>query len=64
MIPEIIPGRGPRATSRLTGCLYGKGTAAEHVDPQLVAPWDDFTPPRHPSRPTSARMIEIDYGLR
>lgn len=44
MIPEIIPGRGPRATRRLTGCLYGKGTVAEHIDPQPMAPWDDFTP--------------------
>lgn len=61
MIPEIIPGRGPRATRRLTGCLYGKGTVAEHVDPQLVAPSDDFTPAPTPA-PTPAAARTASEG--
>jgi hypothetical protein len=44
VIPKIILGKGPRATRRLIGYLYGKGTANEHVDPHLVASWNDFAP--------------------
>ncbi|MGP4012045.1 mobilization protein [Streptomyces sp. 4N124] len=42
MIPKIITGKG--STRRLIAYLFGKGTANEHVDPHLVASWNDFAP--------------------
>ncbi|MFC4466119.1 mobilization protein [Streptomyces xiangluensis] len=44
MIPKIILGKGPHATRRTIGYLFGKGRANEHVDPHLVASWNDFAP--------------------
>ncbi|RZB18676.1 mobilization protein [Streptomyces sp. F001] len=42
MIPKIITGKG--STRRLIAYLFGKGDANEHVDPHLVASWNDFAP--------------------
>ncbi|GEC04751.1 mobilization protein [Streptomyces spinoverrucosus] len=42
MIPKIITGRG--STRRLIAYLFGEGDANEHVDPHLVASWNDFAP--------------------
>ncbi|MEV5678945.1 mobilization protein [Streptomyces sp. NPDC052179] len=42
MIPKIILGQG--GTRGLIRYLFGKGQANEHVDPHLVASWNDFAP--------------------
>lgn len=42
MIPKIILGQG--GTRGLIGYLFGKGQANEHVNPHLVASWNDFAP--------------------
>ncbi|WP_406169093.1 mobilization protein [Streptomyces canus] len=42
MIPKIILGKGD--TRRLIAYLFGKGDANEHIDPHLVASWNDFAP--------------------
>ncbi|GAA2641022.1 mobilization protein [Streptomyces vastus] len=44
MIPKIILGKGPQATRRTIGYLFGKGRANEHIDPHLVASWNGFAP--------------------
>ncbi|WP_329336173.1 relaxase/mobilization nuclease domain-containing protein [Streptomyces sp. NBC_00663] len=44
MIPKIILGKGPKATRRTIGYLFSKGRANEHIDPHLVASWNDFAP--------------------
>jgi hypothetical protein len=44
LIPKIILGKGPHATRRTIGYLFGKGRANEHIDPHLVASWNDFAP--------------------
>jgi hypothetical protein len=44
LIPKIILGKGPQATRRTIGYLFGKGRANEHIDPHLVASWNDFAP--------------------
>ncbi|MFJ8093116.1 relaxase/mobilization nuclease domain-containing protein [Streptomyces griseofuscus] len=44
MIPKIILGKGSHAVRRTIGYLFGKGRANEHVDPHLVASWNDFAP--------------------
>ncbi|MFI6804172.1 mobilization protein [Streptomyces luteogriseus] len=44
MIPKIILGKGPHTTRRTIGYLFGKGRANEHIDPHLVASWNDFAP--------------------
>ncbi|MFJ9345349.1 relaxase/mobilization nuclease domain-containing protein [Streptomyces sp. NPDC101237] len=44
MIPKIILGKGPHAVRRTIGYLFGKGRANEHIDPHLVASWNDFAP--------------------
>ena len=54
MIPKIILGKGPHATRRTIGYLFGKGRANEHINPHLVASWNDFAP--DPGRtPTATR---------
>ncbi|MGW2688759.1 mobilization protein [Streptomyces sp. NPDC001414] len=58
MIPKIILSRGPRATRRLIGYLFGKGTANEHVDPHLVASWNDFAPDPGRSPHRDPRQVE------
>ncbi|WP_369366433.1 mobilization protein [Streptomyces sp. CG4] len=44
MIPKIILGKGPKATRRTIGYLFGEGRANEHIDPHLVASWNGFAP--------------------
>ncbi|MER5548489.1 mobilization protein [Streptomyces sp. NPDC002589] len=44
MIPKIILGKGPKATRRTIGYLFGKGRANEHTDPHLVESWNGFAP--------------------
>ncbi|MFB6772197.1 mobilization protein [Streptomyces sp. NPDC056337] len=44
MIPKIILGKGPHATRRTIAYLFGNGRANEHIDPHLVASWNDFAP--------------------
>ncbi|MFJ9567747.1 relaxase/mobilization nuclease domain-containing protein [Streptomyces fuscichromogenes] len=44
MIPKIILGKGPHAVRRTIGYLFGKGRANEHIDPHLVASWNDLAP--------------------
>ncbi|MFD3884144.1 relaxase/mobilization nuclease domain-containing protein [Streptomyces microflavus] len=61
MIPKIILGRGPRATRRLIGYLYGKGTANEHTDPHLVASWNNFAP--DPGRSPHRDPKEVENQL-
>jgi hypothetical protein len=52
VIPKIILGKGD--TRRLIAYLFGKGNANGHIDPHLVASWNDFAPDpgRSPHRDT------------
>ncbi|MER5529826.1 mobilization protein [Streptomyces sp. NPDC002677] len=58
MIPKIILSRGPRATRRLIGYLFGKGTANEHIDSHLVASWNGFAPDPGRSPHRDPRQVE------
>ncbi|WMX46251.1 mobilization protein [Streptomyces roseicoloratus] len=58
MIPKIILGKGPRATRRLIGYLYGPGSANEHTDPHLVASWNGFAPDPGRSPRRNPRDVE------
>ncbi|MFG3289413.1 relaxase/mobilization nuclease domain-containing protein [Streptomyces sp. NPDC048179] len=64
MIPKIILSRGPRATRRLIGYLFGKGTANEHVDPHLVASWNDFAPDPGRSPHRDPRQVEDQLAMQ
>ncbi|MEV1077328.1 mobilization protein [Streptomyces sp. NPDC050211] len=59
MIPKIILGQGD--TRRLIAYLFGKGTANEHVDPHLVASWNDFAP--DPGRSPHRDPKEVEKQL-
>ncbi|MEV6946943.1 mobilization protein [Streptomyces sp. NPDC051172] len=61
MIPKIILSSGPYATRRTIGYLFGKGRANEHVDPHLVASWNDFAPDpgRSPHRDPKDAMAQL-----
>ncbi|CAM5418964.1 Mobilization protein OS=Streptomyces alboniger OX=132473 GN=CP975_19095 PE=4 SV=1 [Streptomyces alboniger] len=59
MIPKIITGKG--STRRLIAYLFGKGTANEHVDPHLVASWNDFAP--DPGRSPHRDPKEVEKQL-
>ncbi|MBT3152748.1 mobilization protein [Streptomyces sp. CHD11] len=59
MIPKIILGQGD--TRRLIAYLSGKGTANEHVDPHLVASWNDFAP--DPGRSPHRDPKEVEKQL-
>ncbi|MDX5563564.1 mobilization protein [Streptomyces sp. ID05-04B] len=61
MIPKIILGKGPNATRRTIGYLFGKGRANEHVDPHLVASWNDFAP--DPGRSPHRDPKEVEAQL-
>ncbi|MDT0613515.1 relaxase/mobilization nuclease domain-containing protein [Streptomyces lancefieldiae] len=61
MIPKIILGKGPQATRRTIGYLFGKGRANEHVDPHLVASWNDFAP--DPGRSPHRDPKEVETQL-
>ncbi|MDQ0787908.1 relaxase/mobilization nuclease domain-containing protein [Streptomyces sp. B3I8] len=58
MIPKIILGKGPEATRRTIGYLFGKGRANEHIDPHLVASWNDFAPDPGRSPHRSPKEVE------
>ncbi|WP_328353443.1 relaxase/mobilization nuclease domain-containing protein [Streptomyces sp. NBC_00445] len=59
MIPKIITGKG--STRRLIAYLFGKGTANEHIDPHLVASWNDFAP--DPGRSPHRDPKEVEKQL-
>ncbi|MFE1912332.1 relaxase/mobilization nuclease domain-containing protein [Streptomyces anandii] len=61
MIPKIILGKGPQATRRTIGYLFGKGRANEHIDPHLVASWNDFAP--DPGRSPHRNPKEVEAQL-
>lgn len=61
MIPKIILGKGPHATRRTIGYLFGKGRANEHIDPHLVASWNDFAP--DPGRSPHRAPKEVEAQL-
>lgn len=61
MIPKIILGKGPHATRRTIGYLFGKGQANEHIDPHLVASWNDFAP--DPGRSPHRDPNEVEAQL-
>ncbi|MEV6378792.1 mobilization protein [Streptomyces sp. NPDC051773] len=61
MIPKIILGKGPQATRRTIGYLFGKGRANEHIDPHLVASWNDFAP--DPGRSPHRDPKEVEAQL-
>ncbi|MER5210303.1 relaxase/mobilization nuclease domain-containing protein [Streptomyces sp. NPDC002838] len=61
MIPKIILGKGPHATRRTIGYLFGKGRANEHIDPHLVASWNDFAP--DPGRSPHRDPKEVEAQL-
>ncbi|MFE9029069.1 mobilization protein [Streptomyces iakyrus] len=61
MIPKIILGKGPQATRRTIGYLFGKGRANEHVDPHLVASWNGFAP--DPGRSPHRDPKEVEAQL-
>jgi hypothetical protein len=61
LIPKIILGKGPQATRRTIGYLFGKGRANEHVDPHLVASWNDFAP--DPGRSPHRNPKEVEAQL-
>ncbi|MCD9879173.1 relaxase/mobilization nuclease domain-containing protein [Streptomyces guryensis] len=70
MIPKIILGKGPHATRRTIGYLFGKGRANEHVDPHLVASWNDFapdpgrSPQRDPKEVEAQLAAQLDQPVR
>ncbi|MGW2573067.1 mobilization protein [Streptomyces sp. NPDC001537] len=59
MIPKIITGKG--STRRLIAYSFGKGDANEHVDPHLVASWNDFAP--DPGRSPHRDPKEVEKQL-
>jgi hypothetical protein len=59
VIPKIILGKG--SSRRLIAYLFGKGTANEHVDPHLVASWNDFAP--DPGRSPHRGRKEVEDQL-
>ncbi|PNE36258.1 relaxase/mobilization nuclease domain-containing protein [Streptomyces noursei] len=61
MIPKIILSSGPNATRRTIGYLFGKGRANEHIDPHLVASWNNFAPDpgRSPHRDHKEAMAQL-----
>ncbi|WP_406172559.1 mobilization protein [Streptomyces sp. NBC_00996] len=61
MIPKIILGKGPHATRRTIGYLFGKGRANEHIDPHLVASWNHFAP--DPGRSPHRDPKEVEAQL-
>ncbi|MEH0624967.1 relaxase/mobilization nuclease domain-containing protein [Streptomyces stelliscabiei] len=61
MIPKIILGKGPHAIRRTIGYLFGKGRANEHIDPHLVASWNDFAP--DPGRSPHRDPKEVEAQL-
>ncbi|WP_055627810.1 hypothetical protein [Streptomyces hirsutus] len=70
MIPKIILGKGPQATRRTIGYLFGKGRANEHVDPHLVASWNGFAPdpgrsPHRASKEVEAQLVaQLDQPVK
>ncbi|MGW8972745.1 mobilization protein [Streptomyces platensis] len=70
MIPKIILGKGPHATRRTIGYLFGKGRANEHIDPHLVASWNDFAPDpgrsphRNPKDVADQLATQLDQPVR
>jgi hypothetical protein len=61
LIPKIILGKGPEATRRTIGYLFGKGRANEHIDPHLVASWNNFAP--DPGRSPNRDPKEVEAQL-
>ncbi|MFJ4977506.1 mobilization protein [Streptomyces coeruleorubidus] len=61
MIPKIILGKGPHAARRTIAYLFGKGRANEHIDPHLVASWNDFAP--DPGRSPHRDPKEVEAQL-
>jgi hypothetical protein len=61
LISKIILGKGPKATRRTIGYLFGKGRANEHIDPHLVASWNDFAP--DPGRSPHRDPKEVEAQL-
>ncbi|MFD5385608.1 mobilization protein, partial [Streptomyces sp. NPDC127074] len=70
MIPKIILGKGPHATRRTIGYLFGKGRANEHTDPHLVASWNGFAPDpgrsphRNPKDVADQLATQLDQPIR
>ncbi|AYC39390.1 mobilization protein [Streptomyces griseorubiginosus] len=70
MIPKIILGKGPEATRRTIGYLFGKGRANEHIDPHLVASWNNFAPDpgrsphRDPKEVEAQLAAQLDQPLK
>ncbi|MEU6098441.1 mobilization protein [Streptomyces sp. NPDC047079] len=70
MIPKIILGKGPEATRRTIAYLFGKGRANEHIDPHLVASWNDFAPdpgrsPRRDPKEVEAQLAaQLDQPVK
>ena len=70
MIPKIILGKGPHATRRTIGYLFGKGRANEHIDPHLVASWNDFAPdpgrsPHRDPKDVEAQLVaQLDQPVK
>ncbi|MEV6949592.1 mobilization protein [Streptomyces sp. NPDC051172] len=70
MIPKIILGKGPEATRRTIGYLFGKGRANEHIDPHLVASWNDFAPdpgrsPHRDPKDVEAQLVaQLDQPVK
>ncbi|MFR0363348.1 mobilization protein [Streptomyces sp. MCC20] len=64
MIPKIILGKGPQATRRTIGYLFGKGRANEHIDPHLVASWNDFAPDPGRSPHRDPREVEAQLAAQ
>ncbi|MEV5850676.1 mobilization protein [Streptomyces sp. NPDC051985] len=70
MIPKIILGKGPQATRRTIGYLFGKSRANEHTDPHLVASWNDFAPdpgrcPHRDPKEVEAQLVaQLDQPVR
>ncbi|MDO0914139.1 relaxase/mobilization nuclease domain-containing protein [Streptomyces sp. DT2A-34] len=70
MISKIILGKGPKATRRTIGYLFGKGRANEHTDPHLVASWNGFAPdpgrsPHRDPREVEAQLVaQLDQPVK
>ncbi|MEV6112508.1 mobilization protein [Streptomyces sp. NPDC052109] len=64
MIPKIILGKGPEATRRTIGYLFSKGRANEHIDPHLVASWNNFAPDPGRSPHRDPREVEAQLAAQ
>jgi hypothetical protein len=64
LIPKILTGK--TTSTGLIRYLFGKGRANEHIDPHLVASWNNFAPDpgRNPQHTTAQLARQLDQPVR